>query len=109
MKPCCSGKCRGCSHKLNELVLTEAEFEKLKYAFLDPVLIGKNIFLKTKPTELESYINFLKKLDHIDIVLDGLNIALSPTRKYASGSVQMLNFQLTTIYIYVYNIFISVY
>lgn len=77
------GMCNSCFHELNSLIIDESEFKKLREAFLNPVLIGKDIFYKSKPEEFKSFINFLERIEHTDIVLDGLNIALSPThRKY---------------------------
>ncbi|XP_014283186.1 mitochondrial ribonuclease P catalytic subunit isoform X2 [Halyomorpha halys] len=75
------GICQSCFHQLNPPLITESEFKKMKDAFLNPVLIGKNIFHKTQPEEFNSFINFLKRIEHIDVVLDGLNIALSPTHR----------------------------
>lgn len=76
-----SGMCQSCFHRLNLLTIDETEFKKLREAFLNPVLIGKDIFYKTKPEEFKSFISFLERIEHIDIVLDGLNIALSPTHR----------------------------
>ncbi|CAH1402460.1 unnamed protein product [Nezara viridula] len=76
-----SGMCQSCFHQLNPLTIDESEFKKMRDAFLNPVLIGKDIFHKSKPEEFKSFINFLERIEHTDVVLDGLNIALSPTNR----------------------------
>jgi hypothetical protein len=44
---------------------------------LEPVLIGKDIYLKSRPGELQSYLGFIRRTGKVDVVLDGLNIAYS--------------------------------
>lgn len=70
-----SGRCQSCFKQLKPVVITDEEFSKLKDAFLKPVLLGKDIFLKSKPQEFNSFLVFLDKIGKIDVVLDGLNIA----------------------------------
>uniref|UniRef100_A0A1B6EBK8 Mitochondrial ribonuclease P catalytic subunit n=1 Tax=Clastoptera arizonana TaxID=38151 RepID=A0A1B6EBK8_9HEMI len=74
------GICRTCKKTLKAVIVTDEEFYQLKNAFLDPILIGKDIFLKTRPDEILQYQKLLKETAPYDIVLDGLNIA------YAGGS-----------------------
>ena len=69
-----------CKKFLKPIEIKEEEFKKLCDAFLEPVLIGKDIFLKTRPEEFQDYLSFLKKVGKVDVVLDGLNIA------YAAGA-----------------------
>lgn len=76
-----SGICRNCHKPLKKLSITEEEFSKLKNAFLKPVLIGENIFFKSKPEELESFLSFLDRVGKVDVVLDGLNIAYAHEKK----------------------------
>lgn len=74
------GMCKNCRVSLPQITLTTDEFNTLSSAFLNPVLIGKDIFIKTRPEEFSDYQQFLERTSPYDIVLDGLNIA------YASGT-----------------------
>lgn len=65
---------------LSQIALTTSEFNTLRDAFLNPVLIGRDIFIKTQPEEFLNYRKFLERTSPYDIVLDGLNIA------YAAGN-----------------------
>ncbi|XP_075234068.1 mitochondrial ribonuclease P catalytic subunit [Lycorma delicatula] len=69
------GKCTNCKNNLRTEVLSVSEFNRLRTSFLDPVIIGKNIFLKSTPTELNRFQEFLRRTAPYDFVLDGLNIA----------------------------------
>lgn len=70
-----SGTCKYCQSDLEPAWVSPEDYEELKTAFLNPVLIGKNIFLKTKPEEFNKFLTFLEKAAPFDVVLDGLNIA----------------------------------
>ncbi|XP_018323887.1 mitochondrial ribonuclease P catalytic subunit [Agrilus planipennis] len=72
-----SGICKSCSQKLEKVTLTEIEFEQLKNDFLENVIIGKDVFNKTNPKELEKLQQFLKSNKKYDVVIDGLNVAFS--------------------------------
>lgn len=53
-------------------------FEKMSMEVYNKMLIGKNIFRKTSPKELESFINFMKEQEYpFDFVIDGLNYILT--------------------------------
>ncbi|XP_014262379.1 mitochondrial ribonuclease P catalytic subunit [Cimex lectularius] len=83
------GKCRKCLKYLKNVELTQEEFDSLREAFLNPVLIGNDIFLKTKPQELQKYHKFLDNMGIVDVVLDGLNIAYG-SNKYGTQSYSEL-------------------
>lgn len=69
------GNCINCQNTLEKYELSVEEFEDLKKVFFQNVIIGKDVFLKTNPNELESFKTFLIGMDKYDVVLDGLNIA----------------------------------
>uniref|UniRef100_A0A1B6LZA4 Mitochondrial ribonuclease P catalytic subunit n=1 Tax=Graphocephala atropunctata TaxID=36148 RepID=A0A1B6LZA4_9HEMI len=81
-----SGECRNCHAKLESASVSVEDYNKLKSAFLNPVLVGKDIFLKTKPEEFTEFLSMLEKTAPFDIVLDGLNIAFKASRKNRSPS-----------------------
>lgn len=60
---------------MTKFELTNEEFSDLKNKFLEKVIIGKDIFRKSDPTEMESFKQFIKNMAKFDVVLDGLNIA----------------------------------
>lgn len=55
--------------------MSTEEFKELKKVFFENVIIGKDVFLKSNPEELESFKHFLKGMTKYDVVLDGLNVA----------------------------------
>lgn len=59
---------------MERLEIQQKEFNLLQTAFLDQVIVGKNIFYKTSPEEVDKYKNFIKKLAPFDVVIDGLNV-----------------------------------
>lgn len=70
------GECNVCHAKLEPTWVSQEDFDELRSAFLNPVLIGKDIFLKTQPEEMKHFLSFLSRQGPFDVVLDGLNIAL---------------------------------
>lgn len=70
-----NGLCNHCQQSLEKYELSTEEFEDLKKMFFKNVLIGKDVFLKSNPNELNDFKMFLEKIDKFDVVLDGLNIA----------------------------------
>ena len=77
----CRGNCKSCKRFLNPIKITKAEFENLRSAFLEKVVIGKDVFSKTTPAELENFKSYVKKTAPYDMVLDGLNIAYTTGKK----------------------------
>lgn len=72
-----SGKCSHCKRTLASIVVPEESFRALRDAFIQAVIIKKEIFNKTTPKELERFQAFLKKTKPYDVVIDGLNVAFS--------------------------------
>jgi len=66
-----------CRKKLPAIFITDKEFETLSSTFLEKVVIGRDIFTKSSPVEIEQYKQFLEQSRPYDVVLDGLNIAFS--------------------------------
>lgn len=62
---------------MEEIKINNEDYELLKSVFIDNVIIGKNVFNKTTPDELESFEKFVKNLGSCDVVIDGLNVAYS--------------------------------
>lgn len=71
------GKCSHCKSTLASIVVPEESFRALRDAFVQAVIIKKEIFNKTTPKELERFQVFLKKTTPYDVVIDGLNVAFS--------------------------------
>ncbi|XP_063229230.1 mitochondrial ribonuclease P catalytic subunit isoform X6 [Bacillus rossius redtenbacheri] len=71
------GKCKSCGNLLPPVSLTAEEFGKLREVFVEQVLIGRNVFLKTSPAEVEEFRRFLQSCRPYDVVVDGLNVAFS--------------------------------
>jgi mitochondrial ribonuclease P protein 3 len=71
-------QCSNCQRTLNQLEVTNEEFYKVRDSFMDKVLIRKDVFLKSSPTEIERFLAFLdKNVQPYDIIIDGLNVAYS--------------------------------
>ncbi|XP_050502512.1 mitochondrial ribonuclease P catalytic subunit [Diabrotica virgifera virgifera] len=71
------GFCKNCQQQLQKFELSNEEFEDLKNKILNKVILGKDIFVKTNPLELDKFTAFVSNQDRFDVVLDGLNIAYS--------------------------------
>lgn len=71
------GDCPRCRTRLPETIITDDDFNQLKSAFFDRVIIGKDVFCKTSPDELAAFNRFLKDKHHYDVIIDGLNVAYS--------------------------------
>lgn len=81
------GTCQFCSNRLDLLQVTTEEFEQLKAEFFKHVIIGKNIFTKSTPEELERFKDFINKMDKFDVVIDGLNVSYLAGTKHSSEIV----------------------
>ncbi|XP_058448008.1 mitochondrial ribonuclease P catalytic subunit [Malaya genurostris] len=71
------GKCSHCKSTMASIVVQEQSFRALKDAFLQAVVIKKEIFNNTTPEELRRFQTFLNNTKPYDIVIDGLNVAFS--------------------------------
>lgn len=81
MKEYRSGLCYACKKTLGSLKVTPEEFNNLKKHFLDNAIVGKDIFRKTSPQELERFKDFVTRMHKHDVVVDGLNVAYSSGQK----------------------------
>lgn len=72
-----NGQCNSCNNQLDNVLITNNEFEQLSSTFLKKVLIREDIFLKSNPRELNEYTKFLDKTRPYDCVIDGLNVSFS--------------------------------
>jgi mitochondrial ribonuclease P protein 3 len=72
-----------CRKKLAPIYITEGEFAKLSSAFFDKVVLGKDVFTKSNPQEIEAFKTFLEQSRPYDVVLDGLNVAYGAGRNIA--------------------------
>jgi len=72
-----SGYCENCKSKLDKMELSDQEFLELKESFLKNAIIGRDIFIKSNPVEMQQFQDFVSKMGKIDVVLDGLNVAYS--------------------------------
>lgn len=81
-----AGSCMKCSGHLEEISLTVDEFETLRNAFHERVLVRDNIFVKSTPQEFQDFNRFLSITGPYDCVIDGLNVA------YSIGANKQANF-----------------
>lgn len=84
--------------------LTTEEFNSLKQHFFDNVIVGKNVFYKTNPSELERFKNFIRDLPPHDVVIDGLNVAYSIGTKQPPTVLSSLVSRSSHLCFYVQNI-----
>ncbi|XP_067011276.2 mitochondrial ribonuclease P catalytic subunit isoform X2 [Anabrus simplex] len=71
------GLCKSCKSNLEPITITKEEFGALRSCFIDKVVVGSNVFLKTTPEELKAFQKFLERSVPYDVVIDGLNVAYS--------------------------------
>lgn len=72
-----NGICKTCDKKLESLNLSTPEFVELQRAFLDKVIVGRDIFRKSTPDELDKFKRFVEAMPKFDVVVDGLNVTYS--------------------------------
>lgn len=60
--------------------MTNKQFELVKNEFVNKVVKGDDIYLKTTAKEWASFENVLKEKGPFDIVMDGLNVAYSTAK-----------------------------
>ncbi|GLV35222.1 mulder [Carabus blaptoides fortunei] len=78
------GICHSCKQPLDKIKLDKDEFDKLKTVFMKNVIVGKNLFNKSTPEELDKFKQFVEKMGNVDMVIDGLNVAYSAGTKQNS-------------------------
>lgn len=69
-----SGHCVACGHQMKRLEVSDEDFESIKTAFLDQVIVGSNVFFKSSPEEVNTFVKFVKKTGPFDVVIDGMNV-----------------------------------
>ncbi|XP_069806057.1 mitochondrial ribonuclease P catalytic subunit isoform X2 [Dendropsophus ebraccatus] len=70
-----NGHCQACKEQLESIHLTTEEYNTLKNSVIDNVIKGEDIFRKTTPEELQTFLKFVDSRPPYDIVVDGLNVA----------------------------------
>lgn len=78
---CCSGKCCKCNEFLEVNYLNDDEFKQLRDVFLDSVVIGKDMFRNTTPTEFTEFMKCIRENSPFDIVIDALNVFYVGTKR----------------------------
>ncbi|KAH9525142.1 hypothetical protein Btru_000424 [Bulinus truncatus] len=68
------GVCSVCRSQMKEIEITDEEFSAVRNAFLNQVIIGKNIFYKSSVVEVKNFTHFIKVRNPFDVVIDGLNV-----------------------------------
>jgi ribonuclease P protein 3 len=74
---CFRGICKSCKKPLNTINITEEEFQTLQCAFMERVVVGKDVFRNTTPEEVKEFLHFVKMTAPYDMVIDGLNVAFA--------------------------------
>lgn len=64
-----------CESQLDEIHLSDEDYENLKNIVINRILIGQDIFKNTMPYELEKFFNLMELYAPFDIIIDGLNVA----------------------------------
>ncbi|KAL7036024.1 hypothetical protein ACKWTF_008661 [Chironomus riparius] len=72
-----NGRCPSCLQKLPGVKLLETEFNKIAAQFLEDIFIRNDVWLKTNPSEIKRFKEFIDKTKPYDSVIDGLNVAYS--------------------------------
>ncbi|XP_032866219.2 mitochondrial ribonuclease P catalytic subunit isoform X2 [Tyto alba] len=76
-----SGQCPVCNHQLEDIELTEEEYNNLREKLISDVIHGTDPFRKTSPQEFEAFQTFVEKRLPFNIVIDGLNVSHTNPRK----------------------------
>jgi len=90
------GICQACKSSLEQITLENGQFIRLRDNFINRVIEGKDVFLKTTPQELEQFKEFVHRTAPYTIVLDGLNIAYAMKHK-RSNNVKLAKQLLTVV------------
>ncbi|XP_040567509.1 uncharacterized protein mldr [Lepeophtheirus salmonis] len=81
------GICKSCAVRLKRDKFDPSEIEKLRNAIFEKCLKKGDIYLSSLPGEVERFENFCAKLNKYDVVIDGLNVALTHLPKFEDGSL----------------------
>ncbi|KAM7349712.1 mitochondrial ribonuclease P catalytic subunit [Cochliomyia hominivorax] len=71
------GKCSNCGLHMQNVTLSNEDFQKLQDSFLEKVLIRNDVFLKSTPEEVKKFSDYIERTGPYDCVIDGLNVAYS--------------------------------
>ncbi|XP_017783153.1 PREDICTED: mitochondrial ribonuclease P protein 3 isoform X2 [Nicrophorus vespilloides] len=75
------GLCTGCKKVIPRIDLSDEEFDVLKSKIFERVIVGKDVFRNTSPSELQLFQKMMNKNINYDVVIDGLNVAYSAGTK----------------------------
>lgn len=89
-------KCYVCSNNFPCVTITQQEHEMLTNAIKKNVVIGKSLFSRTTPQELQSFIDLVNRTKPYDFVIDGLNIGYMQIGKDLNIPPQLRAFQVRT-------------
>ncbi|XP_066464572.1 mitochondrial ribonuclease P catalytic subunit [Eleutherodactylus coqui] len=88
-----NGHCLACKEQLESIHLTPKEYNTLKKDVIDSILKGEDVFRKTTPEELQSFLQYVDSQPPYDIVVDGLNIAyLSKTYPLSATLLSVVSY-----------------
>ncbi|KAH8274347.1 hypothetical protein KR044_003727 [Drosophila immigrans] len=85
-----TGKCAACQQHLEHVAISEADFARLRDAFLDKVLIRHDVFQKSTPEEVQRFKRYVDQTAPYDCVIDGLNVAYSTGNKKSPQQLAQL-------------------
>lgn len=78
------GKCKHCRQTLSKITFDDNSFQELEKSIMNKVIIGRDIYRKTNPKELQRFNEFIQETKPYDIVIDGLNLVHIKNRKKPS-------------------------
>lgn len=76
-----SGYCNNCKHSLPKVEVTNEDYIELKESLFKNAMLGKSVFAKSTPNEIENFLSFINENGPFDIVIDGLNVVYSKPKK----------------------------
>ncbi|XP_059480927.1 mitochondrial ribonuclease P catalytic subunit [Neocloeon triangulifer] len=85
-----NGMCVACRKKLPSIHISLEEFNILSAHFFEKNLLGKDVFSKSSPGEIERFSAFLKQSRPYDVVIDGLNAAFCAGVRNAIPPIDLL-------------------
>lgn len=76
-----TGRCQSCQKILQNTDINDEEFAALRERLTDKVLLGTDVFLGSKPEEMQRFKHLIRDAKPYDIVIDGLNVAYHTSTK----------------------------
>jgi len=81
------------THMNEEEYISEKDYLKLRAVFEDQVIVGKNVFFKSTPEQLNDFKRFIDTFGPFDVIIDGLNVFHKNHQKGSWKAVEnMVNF-----------------